>query len=92
MTVSYEEARKRVAVIADAFDADATFGSDLLKALDYGKAADCLRSILAGPPEPSEEVVFEIMTDPAYLAEVRDEQQTWLAEHIVQIIQKARRA
>lgn len=53
MTVSYEEARKRVAVIADAFEADATFGSDLLKALDYGKAADSLRSILAGPPEPN---------------------------------------
>lgn len=49
--------------------------------------------VIAGPPEPSEEgLVFEIMTDPAYLAEVRDEQQTWLAEHIVQIIQKARRA
>lgn len=84
----YPEARKRLESCADYPNARRPDGALVSTVL-----CDDLRAVLAGPPEPSEEgLVFEIMTDPAYLAEVRDEQQTWLAEHIVQIIQKARRA
>ena len=49
--------------------------------------ANTLRALLAGPPEPSvDEVARVISSNPAYLAEVRDEQQTWLAGHIAEAL------
>lgn len=49
--------------------------------------ANTLRALLAGPPEPSvEEVSRVISSNPAYLAEVRDEQQTWLADHLAEAL------
>lgn len=86
MTKTYAEARSEVEAALERDERLQLLGCVVVP-------PDTLRSILAGPPEPSEEeVAMVIVTDPAYLAEVRDEQQTWLAEHIVQIIQKARRA
>ena len=61
---------------------------------DTSEAMDHLRAdlnLIAGPPEPSvEEVARVISSNPAYLAEVRDEQQTWLADHLAQALYRSK--
>ncbi len=63
-------------------DGAASFGEVMGRRLVEVRTDD-LRALLSDQPlPPRAEIAAAIACDPAYLAEVRDEQQTWLALHL----------